>query len=157
MAWCTGSWSELETSEWKFLKVIVDAPIAQISNQHIIEIFDKYIKKPKPVQQYLGDNKHKFVDISKILNLDTLRYKNGEFVGPHPVHGSSTGNNFSINVDKAIWHCFRCGTGGGPVSLIAMLNGLIRCSDSRPGSITNEIYQKVIQLAKEKYGVELDE
>jgi len=35
-----------------------------------------------------------------------------EIRGSHPVHGSTTGQNFAINPHENTWHCFRCGTGG---------------------------------------------
>jgi hypothetical protein len=67
------------------------------------------------------------------------------------MHGSTTGKNFCINLKKGMWKCFRCDCGGGVISLIAMLNGLIQCGDP----ITNEIRCKVLEFAKEKYGVEI--
>lgn len=136
--------------------VIDDSQIATITNQHIQEIFSEYIKREEPKKEYSGENNYQYIDVSKILNLEKFRQKGGEFVGKHPVHGSSTGGNFSINIDKGLFHCFRCGTGGGPIALIAMLNGLIQCCDVKPGCITPEIYEKVIKIAKEKYGVVID-
>jgi len=135
--------------------VVSDIPIATITDQHIKEIFADYIPQ-QTAGQYSGENNYQYVDMSKIINLDNLRPKNGEFVGKHPVHGSHTGGNFSINMEKGVWHCFRCGTGGGPITLIAMMNGLIQCSDSRPGVITNELYQQIVKLAKEKYGIVIE-
>lgn len=44
---------------------------------------------------------------------------NGEIQGSHPIHGSTTGMNFSINTDKNVWHCFRCNCGGDVISWIA--------------------------------------
>lgn len=43
----------------------------------------------------------------------------GEFQGAHPIHGSTTGVNFSINTNKNVWHCFRCNCGGDVISWIA--------------------------------------
>ncbi len=44
---------------------------------------------------------------------------NGDIQGSHPIHGSTTGMNFSINPKKNVWHCFRDGVGGDPISWIA--------------------------------------
>jgi hypothetical protein len=44
---------------------------------------------------------------------------NGDIQGAHPVHGSSTGMNFSINPKSGIWYCYRCGIGGDAVSWLA--------------------------------------
>lgn len=137
--------------------IVKDEPIATISKQHIREILAKYIKTEQTNLVYDGDKNFQNIDISKCINTERLRYRNGEFVGSHPIHGSTTGGNFSVNIQKSMWHCFRCGTGGGPISLIAMLEGLVKCGDVKPGAITNEIYQKVIIVAKEKYGIVIEE
>jgi hypothetical protein len=137
--------------------ILRDDPIATITNQHIQEILGDYIKKDEPRREYSGENNHEHIDISKIIDLNNFRQKGGEFVGKNPVHGSSTGGNFSININKGIFHCFRCGTGGGPIALIAMLNGLINCQDVRPGCITTEIYKQVVKIAREKYGIIIED
>ena len=53
----------------------------------------------------------------KLLEQD--RNHTEKWRGPHPnlEHGSSTGNNFEIDVDKNTWYCFRCERGGDAVSL----------------------------------------
>jgi len=137
--------------------VVGDYPIATISNQHIKEVFEKFITTNTQERTYQGENPHQYIDLSKIINLENFRQKGGEFVGKHPIHGSSTGGNFSINVEKGLWHCFRCGTGGGAVSLIAMLNGLIKCQDARLGCITPEIREQVVQIAKIKHNLILED
>jgi len=137
--------------------VVGDYPIATISNQHIREIFGDYIRKDEPKREYTGENPHQYIDLSKIINLENFRQKGGECVGKHPIHGSSTGGNFSVNIERGLFHCFRCGTGGGAVSLIAMLNGLIKCSDIRIGCITPEIREQVVQIAKIKYNLIIED
>jgi len=137
--------------------VVGDYAIATISNQHIKEVFEKFITPNTPERTYQGENPHQYIDLSKIVNLENFRQKGGEFVGKHPIHGSSTGGNFSINIEKGLFHCFRCGTGGGAVSLIAMLNGLIKCSDVRMGCITPEIREQVVKIAKEQYGIIIED
>jgi len=137
--------------------VVGDYAIATISNQHIKEVFEKFITPNTPERTYQGENPHQYIDLSKIINLENFRQKGGEYVGKHLVHGSSTGGNFSINIEKGLWHCFRCGTGGGAVSLIAMLNGLIKCSDVRIGCITPEIREQVVQIAKNKYNLIIED
>lgn len=137
--------------------VVGDYAIATISNQHIMEVFEKFITPNTPERNYQGENPHQYIDLSKIINLDNFRQKGGEYVGKHPIHGSSTGGNFSINIEKGLFHCFRCGTGGGAVSLIAMLNGLIKCQDARLGCITPEIREQVVQIAKIKYNLIIED
>lgn len=76
-------------------------------------------------------------DISKLIEpinkllvqqgREPLRTKDDvKWRGGHPVesHGSETGHNFEIDVEKNTWFCFRCERGGDAATLIAMLEGL---------------------------------
>lgn len=40
------------------------------------------------------------VDLRKIIDTSEMRFEGGEYVGSHPVKGSTTGKNFRINLDK---------------------------------------------------------
>lgn len=78
----------------------------------------------------------------------------GEIQGGHPIHGSESEANFSINVQKNIWHCFRDDSGGGPLELIAVMNGLIECGEAMPGCLRKEgVLARVIDLLITKYGM----
>lgn len=60
----------------------------------------------------------------------------GEIQGAHPIHGSTKeegGNNFAINIKKNQWCCYRCGTGGGALELLAIREGILDCSECVPG------------------------
>lgn len=45
-----------------------------------------------------------------------------------------------------------CGTGGDTLTLIAMLEGIIKCEDVKPGCLKKKKFKKTIKAAKEKYG-----
>ena len=70
-----------------------------------------------------------------------------ELAGPHPQHGSSTGDNFNVNVDKGLWHCWRHGTGGDALALIAVCEGLIPCEEMRPGALRGKMFTRVVEIA----------
>lgn len=73
----------------------------------------------------------------------------GEYQGSHPVHGSSTGHNFNINIYKNVWRCFRCNSGGDPAVWLAVQYGLIDCKDAQPGVLDNpDIFKKLIDCLK---------
>ncbi|MDR4509615.1 MAG: phage/plasmid primase, P4 family [Candidatus Brocadiaceae bacterium] len=72
--------------------------------------------------------------------------------GSHPVHGSDTNNNFHVDEDKNLWHCFRCNTGGDALSLIAVLERIIDCREAVPGVLRGALFSKVVKVAREKYG-----
>lgn len=60
----------------------------------------------------------------------------GYYVGPHPIHGSTTGQNFHVVPKLNCFHCFRNGhdSGGGPLWWLAIEEGLIDCSEAYRGS-----------------------
>lgn len=72
---------------------------------------------------------------------------------PHPVHGAATGVNFSIETEKNLWFCFHHGVGGGLLSLIAVLEGIIRCEEAGKGGLRGEGFKEAQRLAQEAYGV----
>lgn len=94
------------------------------------------------------------LDVVDIWGTVGLVLHGNEYRGSHPVHGSTSGENFNINTSKNTWHCFRCNSGGGPLSAIAVKEGLIDCANSRPGQIRGSLAREAIQVAEEKYGLE---
>ena len=74
-----------------------------------------------------------------------------ELAGPHPFHGSSTGDNFNINVSKGLWHCWRHGTGGDALSLIAVCEGLLDCEQAVSGALRGDLFTRVVALANEQF------
>lgn len=75
-----------------------------------------------------------------------------EYQGAHPVHGSTTGKNFSINTKKNVFFCHRCGCGGDPVTWIAIKEGLIRCDEAESIKIQGDLFTKVRDVLCQKYG-----
>lgn len=94
--------------------------------------------------------------VSSIWGLSGMKKQGDEYYGSHPVHGSDGGMNFWINDSKNTWHCFRCNSGGGPLSAIAVKEGIINCSDAQRGSLRGEKAMESILLAKQKYGLKDD-
>jgi len=77
-----------------------------------------------------------------------------EIRGSHPVHGSTTGQNITVNPRDNSWHCFRCGTGGGPLEWIAVEAEIIDCSEARPGCLHGH-WAEVFEVLRAK-GYEVD-
>ena len=84
------------------------------------------------------------------------------YQGPHPVHGSDSGHNFSIDIKGNQWHCFRCnaeigGSGGGPLLWIGVKEGIINCKECLPDILSRPgLKNKLVEIAKLKYGFDLD-
>ena len=75
-----------------------------------------------------------------------------EWHGAHPIHGSSTGANLDVNLAKGLWHCWRHGTGGDALSLIAVCAGLIACEDLQPGCLDGVLFPQVLDIARTQFG-----
>jgi hypothetical protein len=100
-----------------------DLPITTITVEQLKKAISPFItQKNKPEETttptlrihktYAGE-----LQINEVISLSGLRQINdsGEYQGPHPTHGSSTGANFTINTSKNTYYCFRHGCGGGPL------------------------------------------
>ena len=62
------------------------------------------------------------------------------------------GDNFNVHVGKGLWHCWRHGTGGDALSLIAVCEGLIACEDLQPGVLEGARFSQVLDLAQARFG-----
>ncbi len=91
------------------------------------------------------------------LKLMAKRTSKNEYVGSHPIHDSTTGTNFSINVDKNTWFCYRHMHGGGINSFIAIMENLISCEEWEPDyfSKNEKILDQVLEIKKNKFNVKL--
>ncbi len=123
-----------EAPEW-LLKITLDILSDKISTD--------------PAEKTVGD-----ISITDVLSKANISTKTigGQLVCSHPVHGSTNGNNFVVHPEKNVWRCFRCGSGGGALSLIAVLEGIIPCDQARPRGLKEDNFIKTLDLAEEKYG-----
>lgn len=139
-----------------------DLPIATISYDKFIEVFGDLIKK-KVIHENVITN-HKTISwqgdnitnipISNIISFNGLvDVGGGCFQGEHPKHSSENGMNFRVNTMDNTWFCYRCWTGGGASELIAVMEGIIDCSDVGKNCYSTEQAREVINVAREKYGL----
>ena len=133
-----------------------DLPLAWITKDQLDSAFNGLIKwhsKEEYEKQANAEYTQSGILISKVADLPKLTKRNNdEYQGAHPIHGSETGQNFCVNITKNVWHCFRHETGGGPLQLIAVLEGIIECEDATPGALRGDLFKQTLQIAKEKYG-----
>ncbi len=126
-----------------------DIAITKITRHQLLEVLSPYIKQEE-VQFCTTECK---LDMHQVASkIKGLTHKGKELVGAHPVHGSEGGENFHIDVEKGVWHCFRCQTGGDAFTLIAVLEGVLKCHECRPGALAGDKFKQVVAIAKKKYG-----
>ncbi len=127
-------------------------PIAQVNKEELLGLLIDYL----PLKRIY---KHEKVKDGNSVNVEEVVSKFGfegkhigdQIAGSHPVHGSTNGTNFVIHPAKNVWHCFRHGTGGGVLSLIGVLEGIIDCESATVGGLKGDDFKKTLERAIEKY------
>lgn len=148
-------------------QVVVDAPIADVSREHLQSIINKFRQSKKfntnfqKAEEQVKNSRKLKLEVKDPL--DSLHVKDimppagetsqsgDELRGDHPIHGSTNGGNYVINLAKNVWHCKRCESGGGAAAAIAVKHGLISCSDAGPGELRGDLFREVLKIAKEQY------
>ena len=137
--------------------------IKEIDVEIFKSIFQDFIPELKPTIAYKkrtnweGEDV-KDIPIISVISLGGLRdMGNGCYQGSHIVHGSSGGMNFRINTLNNTWYCFRCSSGGSSPELIAVVEGIINCSEAGKNCLQGDKGSKVIEIAREKYGLKSPE
>jgi len=128
----------------------------------LYELFSEERKDLDKINWVGNKNPQKYGSIADKLNLrvqdigmpDNHRLcGDGEIRGAHPFHGSTTGMNYAINIQKNAWICRRDGhnCGGGPLELFAVKEGIIRCEDVRSGCLDGKWREIFEALKKNGY------
>jgi hypothetical protein len=148
-------------------EIIKDVPLAWVSKKTLEEIFGgklKWAGESRRENEEESREEKDLIDfeipIAEVIpNFKDLRkISNDEYQGEHPIHGSTTGQNFCVSISKNCWHCFRCNSGGGPLSWLAVKYGLISCDQAQKGALRGDLFLKTLELArKEGYDVALPE
>lgn len=138
--------------------VILDVPIKEIPAEKLFETLNPFIRKIKDTEETANCEReiHSEIDnlsVVDIWGLNNMKKQGSEYYGSHPIHGSEGGMNFWINPTKNLWHCFRCDSGGGPLSAIAVKEGIIECSEAQKGILRGQKAREALKIAEEKYGL----
>lgn len=130
-----------------------DIPIIHIEFSEFIKIFGKYIKKKqvrelKPLTPNNYESDIKDISITQIFpaNLDKC-----------PSCNCASGTNFKVYSDTNSYFCFHEWTGGGIWEAIAISEGIKSCSEIGRGCLDVSEAKKVIQIARDKYGLKSPE
>ena len=139
-------------------EVIDDTEIFNLSLEELYSVIKNFMKETKETEVMYNAEVQLSSDIdsisvASIWGLSKLKNTKDEYYGEHPIHGSDGGCNFWINPSKNTWHCFRCNSGGGPLSAIAVKEGIIQCSDANRGSLRGAKAFEAIKKAEESYGL----
>jgi len=143
-------------------EIVQDLPIANLRSEDLTAILSKYVdygfdearpeKKRLRVVMVDPNIRDPFdgVRVEDILPPRNGRRTATGIKGAHPIHGSTTGNNFEISFQENTWRCWRDGSGGGPALAIAVREGIIRCDQARAGVLRGDLFKQTVKVAREK-------
>lgn len=137
-------------------KVVNDAPLAFVTKKQLGEIFGEQLQwahqqRLEHEDEAKQEKTQAQIPLEKLIDLSQLKpTSKGEYQGAHPLHGSQTGQNFCVNTDKNVWHCFRCNSGGGGLMWIAVKNALIQCHEAQKGALRGTKFIEALELAKKE-------
>jgi hypothetical protein len=137
-------------------EILDPSPVSFLSKGQIEEIFKDYIQHEDTTSedQEIAKENGTFAElpfnVKDLVDLNQMKKAGEEYYGPHPVHGSETRHNFWIKPEQNVWHCFRCNSGGGPWQLLAVLEGIMDCKDSKRGALKGEKFKQVVEIAKRR-------
>jgi len=134
-------------------KRLLTSPLVLAEAQELIdELTQRYIEKTVSPVRKRGEKNIPILGVYEKFggNLAKLKKRGRHLQGPHPVHGSDTGFNFSIDPEKNVWFCYRHWHGGGPVSLAAIMGGVIKCEEFGPAGVTGSKLDATLKMLEEK-------
>ena len=128
----------------KTYQIVKDLPIASLEAAALKAILSKYVdygfdvapleKKRLRVVMVDPNIRDPFdgVRVEDVLSPRDAKKTAKCIRGSHPIHGSTTKNNFEVDLRENTWRCWRCGSGGGPALAVAVREGILRCDQARP-------------------------
>jgi hypothetical protein len=122
-------------------RIVRDVPIATITKNELARILRPYRDRVSTNAAGPARRRRSYrlspirARIEDIAMPDNPTRRGSEIFGSHPIHGSKTGRNFAIDTETDSWHCFRHRSGGGPLEWIAVMKGIIDCSEARAGCL----------------------
>ena len=142
----------------KRYKVVRVLPITWISKKELEDVLGDSLRW-SGIEKFIPQAKSELdavdASITQVVSMHKLRRHGLEHQGAHPLHGSTTGQNFCVNTNKNVWHCFRHGSGGGPLMFVAMAEGILSCDECKPGALKGLKYVQTIKIAEEKYNFKI--
>jgi hypothetical protein len=137
-------------------KTVKDLPIAYVSKQKLERIFHKQllwtgqrrVEHEQEAEQEAAEGA--LIPLKDLINLSELQCRGEEYQGSHPIHGSTTGQNFCVNIRKNVWHCFRCNSGGGGLMWLAVKHEILQCHEAQKGALRGQKFLEALQIAKDR-------
>ncbi|MEM4055693.1 MAG: bifunctional DNA primase/polymerase, partial [Thermoplasmatales archaeon] len=115
-----------------------DFTIREVRKEELLNVLAPFLLRrveQKENKTVIGKKGVSWISLADLIDVSKFRKSGNQYQGPHPIHGSTTGTNLCVDVERNLWHCFRHDSGGGPLQWIAVQEGVIDCSESVPGAL----------------------
>lgn len=144
----------------KAYQIVKDLPIAMLDATMLKAILSKYVDygfdeapaEKKRLRVVMVDpNIHDPFDgcrVEDVLYPGDAKRNTRTIRGSSPVHGSTTKNNFEVDLRENTWRCWRCGSGGGPALAVAVREGVLRCDQARAGILRGDLFKRTVEAAR---------
>lgn len=108
------------------------------------------------------ENPYYQLDITDVADTGAFSTHRERWQGPHPKHGGTStpdadSKNFNVDTTCGVWHCFAHDSGGGALSLIAVLEGIVTCRNAAKVHNNRETLLKACLAARNKYATDIDD
>lgn len=130
-----------------YYKEHFDIPIAEINFEEIASVLAPFI--PDKNQQTVTEGNFE-ISIKDVFDISSMTQYGNEYYGEHPTHGSDSGKNFWVNLEKNTWFCFRHHVGGSAIQLYAILNGFCKCEEVK--DLKGAKFIEVVKSLEKKLG-----
>lgn len=145
----------------EFYEIHTDLPFAILPFETVKDIIVTHGKLKKkstsvPTRTYVaGDSWSDMLGMrcEDILYPNHAVVKGDAIIGAHPLpgHTNQGGKCYQISISKNVWTCWQHGSGGGPMELFAVVNGIIECEDAGPGCLKGHGAELIALLKSEGY------
>jgi KaiC/GvpD/RAD55 family RecA-like ATPase len=132
----------------KEYEVLIDEKIVSVTKEQVFVALAAFLRPDKP-EILPKEAQGTGIDALKITDVLPQVTNTGNIV--HPVHGATGAGNLNLDVEKNLWHCFRCDSGGGPVSLFAVMEGLIDCSEAKGSFLRGAKFLEIKKKIEESF------
>lgn len=124
----------IHPSSGREYQILRDVPIRTLSWDELATVLEPVewkLREERPKMQHIEHKPNDYnLSVIDFLMPEKAKLVNGEFIGVHPIHGSTTGSNLSVKQDGSVWWCRRCQSGGNWLDALAVAEGIIDCSDA---------------------------
>lgn len=116
------------------------------------------VKKKPLTRPSVGRERNPYYQLDIRTVADTGAFSNyrKRWQGPHPKHGGtqnkdSDSMNFNVEPHDGVWHCFAHGSGGGALSLVGVLDGIVTCQNAAQIHGDEDLLLRTCLAARKRY------